>query len=184
MTDPMQTLVRADIEASPLVSLRSISAQAFRNAEAPHRRIGAAIRALVTWPEKTEAAELYLRELLSFTARLIDSRLSLGPTFSRSVKELDQDVRKALPEHSLAGLEALARLAPLPLPDPHEMAHALTLEDGRLIAWLTGERGAKPVQTEDVRTVFRQLASKYHPDRKQGNAQVMADLNKLYGAMK
>lgn len=181
MTEPINRLIHEDCEANPLPSLRTLMVKTFKRGARRHRLSDAAAM-LISRPLDPEAAELYLWELLSFTSRLIDAHLALGPTFARTVAELGDDVRKSLPPRSLAALEGLAQITPVPLTDARTLAHAL-VQDGALVAWLTGQEG-KQAKTESGQQVFRRLAAKYHPDRADGNAEVMSDLNQLWGSVK
>ena len=182
MTESISRLVREDCDVHPLPSLRTIMVRTFKRGARRHRLPDAASM-LISRPRDPEAAELYLWELFAFTSRHIDASLALGPTFTRTVSELGEDVRNALPAHSLAALEALARIAPLPLADPRTLAHSLVIEDGKLVEWLIGQKQTK-TKTESGQQIFRRLAAKYHPDRADGNAEVMSDLNQLWGSVK
>ena len=184
MTKPINRLIREDCEVHPLPSLRTIMVRTFKRGARRHRLPDAADM-LVSRPHDPEATELYLWELFAFTSRQIDASLALGPTFARTVSELGEDVRNALPAHSLAALEALVRIAPLPLTDPRTLAHSLVIEDGKLVEWLIGqEQKQTKTKTESGQQIFRRLAAKYHPDRADGNAEVMSDLNQLWGSVK
>lgn len=116
-------------------------------------------------PDDAPTVELYLHELLCRTIKQMGGGLYLGPTFKDTVNGLSEEVKEALPSHTLASLTALADLTPIPAPDARLLAHALSID------------GALTNHFVDSKKEYRKLAMKYHPDRG-GDSDKMAELNR------